>query len=323
MPDHAPPTAEGIRAAYAAIDPVFLDTPLIEHPSTDAELTCKLLVKVETLNPIRAFKGRGTYWFLANLPSSGQRLVAASAGNFGQGLARAAQKRGRALTMFASIHANPLKIEAMQRFGAEMILAGEDFDAAKDAARAFAAQHGHLYVEDGAHREVAEGAGTIALEMTRDLARRRASVDTILVPLGNGALLTGVGTWFRHAVPGCRVIGVVAEVAPSMLLSWQQGRQTSTATASTIADGIAVREPIPYALACMRSTVDDVWTVSEASIRAGMRFCHRHYGLVVEPAGAAGVGAVLEHGARLAGQRVATILCGGNMTAEQVAEVLG
>ena len=319
----SPPTVDGIRAAAAAIDPVFLDTPLLGHPAADAALPCELLVKVETLNPTRAFKGRGTDWFLTNLAAGPQPLVAASAGNFGQGLARAAKRRGRALTMFASIHANPLKIEAMKRFGAETILAGEDFDAAKDAARAFAAARGHLYIEDGAHREIAEGAGTIALEITRDLDRRGASIDAILVPLGNGALLTGVGTWIKHTRPTCRVIGIVAEVAPSMLLSWQQGREVSTATAPTIADGIAVREPIPYALACMRSTVDEVWTVSEASIRAGMRFCHAHYGLVVEPAGAAGVGAVLEQGARLKGQRVATILCGGNMTAEQVAEYLG
>ena len=107
-----------------------------------------------------------------------------------------------------------------------------------------------------------------------------------------------------------------------MLLSWKAKREIPTATASTIADGIAVRDPIPYALACMRNTVDDVWTVSETSIKEGMRFCHRHYGLVVEPAGAAGVGAVLEHSSQLAGQRVATILCGGNMTIEQIVQYI-
>jgi threonine dehydratase len=97
----------------------------------------------------------------------------------------------------------------------------------------------------------------------------------------------------------------------------------TTPGAPTIADGIAVREPVPYALTCMRGTVDDVWAVSEASIRDGMRFCHQYYGLVVEPAGAVGVAAAIEHGATLAGQDVATVLCGGNLTTEQIREYLG
>jgi threonine dehydratase len=103
-----------------------------------------------------------------------------------------------------------------------------------------------------------------------------------------------------------------------MLLSWQQDRTVPTTTAATIADGIAVREPVPYALACMRSTVDEVWSVSDDAIRGAMRFCLQHYGLVVEPAGAAGVAAVLAHGARVEGQTVATILCGGNVTTDQM-----
>jgi threonine dehydratase len=135
-------------------------------------------------------------------------------------------------------------------------------------------------------------------------------------------LLTGVGTWIKHALPTCRVIGVVAEVAPSMMLSWQAKRAISTTEAPSIADGIAVREPIAYALDCMADTVDDVWSASEAGIQSAMRFCHRHYGLVVEPAGAAGIAAVLEHGAQLKGQRIATVLCGGNLTAEQMHEYL-
>lgn len=307
------PSIDGILSAYDAIDPLFLDTPLVRHAAADAELRFALHAKVETLNPIRAFKGRGTDWLLQTMPSTDVPLVTASAGNFGQGLAHAAAKRGRKAIIFAAMNANPLKIAAMRRLGAEVLLHGEDFDAAKVEARRFAAAKGYAFVEDGASAAIAEGAGTIALEITRQAEVRGISLDAILVPLGNGALLTGIGTWIKASMPSCRVIGVVAAEAPAMLLSWQRGTCFATPSALTIADGIAVREPVPYALESMKTTVDDVWMVREDTIRSAMRFCHMHYGLVVEPAGAAGVAAALDHRERLQGGSVATVLCGGNL----------
>ncbi len=307
------PGVDGILSAYDAIDPVFLDTPFVRHAAADAELGFVLHAKVETLNPIRAFKGRGTDWLLQTMPSSGVPLVTASAGNFGQGVAYAAAKRGRKAIIFAATNANPLKVAAMRELGAEVRLHGEDFDAAKAQARRFSAEKGYVFVEDGAEAAIAEAAGTIALEITRQAEERGILLDAILVPLGNGALLTGVGTWIKAAMPSCRVIGVVAAEAPAMLLSWQRGVCVATPSAPTIADGIAVREPVLYALESMKTTVDDVWTVGEETIRSAMRFCRQHYGLVVEPAGAAGVAAALEHRERLQGGSVATILCGGNV----------
>lgn len=307
------PSADGILAAYKAIDPLFLDTPLVRHAAADAELGFALHAKVETLNPIRAFKGRGTDWLLQTMSADGGTpLVTASAGNFGQGLAHAAAKRGRQAIIFAAANANPLKVAAMRGLGAEVLLHGKDFDAAKTEARRFAEAKGYAFVEDGAEPAIAEGAGTIALEITRQAEMRGIALDAILVPLGNGALLTGVGTWIKAKMPSCRVIGIVAAEAPAMLLSWRRGGLVTTPSASTIADGIAVREPVPYALETMKGTVDDVWTVGEETIRSAMRFCRQHYGLVVEPAGAAGVAAALEYRGKLAGQSVATILCGGN-----------
>lgn len=313
-----PPSAAGIRAAYAAIDPVFLNSPFWSHPAADAALGLPLAVKVEGLNPTRAFKGRGTDWFIAGLPASDQILVSASAGNFGQGLAYAARARGRRVILFAATTANPVKVDAMRRLGADVRLEGHDFDAAKAAARAFAEASGGLFVEDGAHPRIAEGAGTIALEMTQS----PVTFDTILVPLGNGALLTGVGAWLKAERPDVTVIGIVAETAPAMRLSWEAGRPIATDHAATIADGIAVRVPVPYALACMPATVDAVWSVSEESLRAAMRFCFNYYGLVIEPAGAAGVAAALEHRNKLSGRYISTILCGSNLTRAQCQDFL-
>lgn len=307
------PSADGILAASEAIDPVFLNSPLIEQQTANTALGLRLFGKVETLNPIRSFKGRGTDWWMRNEPAGDQPVVSASAGNFGQGLAYAGRARGRKVVIFSATTANPGKVEAMRRLGAEVRLEGADFDAAKAAARVYAEAHGCPFVEDGALRTIAEGAGTIALEITDRLDRDAISLDAILVPLGNGALLTGIGTWIRAKAPNCKVIGVVASNAPAMKQSWETGRPISTETAITAADGIAVRECIPYALDCMKTTVDEVWDASEAALREARDFCRIHYGLIVEEAGVAGIAGLLENGAHLTGKTIATILCGGNV----------
>ncbi|MES2177250.1 MAG: pyridoxal-phosphate dependent enzyme [Gemmatimonadota bacterium] len=291
------------------IDPVFLRSPLLRETTLDRALDVELTLKVETLNPIRSFKGRGTELLVAQLKDQ-RTLVCASAGNFGQGLARAATRRNRSVVVYAARDANPLKVEAMRTFGAEVRLFGNDFDSAKDAARRFAASSDNYYVEDGAIADIAEGAGTMALE----LSEAGLMPETIMVPLGNGALITGIGAWCRHAEPGTRVIGVVAQGAPSMQLSFAAREPLPTDTARTIADGIAVREPVAYAVEAMKATVDEVVSVSDDAIVRAMRLIHGHTGVVVEPAGAVGIAALLEFPDRWRGGRVASPLCGGNVT---------
>ena len=149
-----------ILSARQHIDPIFLDTPAVNHPALDDHLGCSLVAKVETLNPIRSFKGRGTELFVATEIRPGDVLVCASAGNFGQGLARAATKRGYPCVVFAAANANPLKVVAMKRLGADVRLVGADFDAAKDAARAYAREAGARFVEDGAEPAMQPVPGT-------------------------------------------------------------------------------------------------------------------------------------------------------------------
>jgi threonine dehydratase len=306
-----------IEMAGRTIDPVFLHSPLIRHDELDLRLGAHVVAKLETLNPIRSFKGRGTDWFVRNLPADAQALVTASAGNFGQGLAYAARKRGLPVTVFAAEKANALKIDAMRRLGADVRFSGADFDAAKQAAQAHAESSGKMLVVDGAHAAIADGAGTIAYELTAV-----CEVDAVIIPLGNGALLTGMGAWLRHAAPRVRVIGVVAEAAPAMRLSFLAGSAIETESASTIADGMAVRVPVSFALKCMPHTVDEVLTVDDATILRAMRLLHETLGVVVEPAGAAGLAAVLAYRSRFAGARLATVLCGGNLTPAEMREWL-
>lgn len=303
------PDLSRILDAARHIDPVFLHSPVASDGALDQLLGCRLQAKVELDNPIGSFKGRGTELFCATALEAHEAICCASAGNFGQGLARAATARGHACMVFAAEQANPVKLEAMRRFGAEVRLAGHDFDAAKQAAREHATACGLRYVEDGAEAAVAEGAGTLALELLRE-----GGFDAIVVPVGNGALLAGIGTVLRGLAPGVRIIAAVARDAPAMKLSLESGRPVSTARADTMADGIAVRVPIASTLDYLRSCCDLVVEVAEPQILRAMQLIHRHLGHVVEPAGAVGLAAVLADPAGYAGWRVATVLSGGNVS---------
>jgi threonine dehydratase len=303
-----------IEEAAKVIDPIFTNTPQFLVESLTESLGLRLICKVEICNPIRSFKGRGADYFLYRLGSEARPLVCASAGNFGQGLAYAARKHGLHLTVFAAENANPLKLERMRDLGANVRLKGTDFDAAKQAARAFANLEGRLFVEDGLEAAISEGAGTIALE----LCRLKESLDIVLVPLGNGALINGVGCWMKARSPNTRIIGVCATGAPAMERSWRLQRMIETDTVDTIADGIAVRVPVPQALEDMKPVVDEVLFVDDAVIVQAMNLLLVEAGLVVEPAGAAGVAAALSYRKRFGDAVIATLLCGGNVTVEQM-----
>jgi threonine dehydratase len=308
---------EHIAQAMQIIDPVFLNTPQYRLEPLEAQIGCRLVIKVETLNPIRSFKGRGASLFVAQV-APGDTLVCASAGNFGQAMAYACRARGVKLIVYASVNANPLKIERMRALGAEVRLHGEDFDAAKLEAKRFAAQSGTRMVEDSLEPATGEGAGTMAVE----LLRWPEPFDAVLVALGNGAMLTGVGRWIKAHAPNTEVIGVAARGAPAMEESWRTGQIVEHERIDTISDGIGVRVPVPEAVADMRGTVDDVLLVGDDTTIAAMKLLHQHAGIVVEPSGAVGVAALLEHRERFAGKLVATIICGGNLTPQQIEQWL-
>jgi threonine dehydratase len=273
-----------------------------------------VVLKVETVNPIRSFKGRGADYLLHRVESQPAGFVCASAGNFGQGMAYAARKRGMRLTVFAAVTANSMKVDRMRALGANVILAGQDFDEAKESALGHATQIGAFYVEDGLLGPIAEGAGTIAAE----LGRMGDPLDACVVPLGNGSLINGMGSWLKRFSPSTTVIAVCPAGAPAMFTSWNAGTPMSTLSIDTIADGIAVRVPVPEALKIMHSVVDEVMLVSDSEIVEAIRWLHRDEGLVVEPAGAAGIAAVAKLEGKLAGRRVAVPLTGGNVTEEQL-----
>jgi threonine dehydratase len=304
---------EHIEEAGRVIDPAFLHTPQFTDAELSRQVGAEIVVKVETLNPTRSFKGRGADYLMHAL-APGRRIVCASAGNFGQAMAYAGRARGVPVRVFAATSANPAKVARMRQLGAEVILTGDDFDAAKDVARAHALERQDcLFVEDGQEPRIAEGAGTIGVELAP------LEIDTLLVPVGNGALICGVGRWLKEHSPQTRIVGVCAAGAPAMADSWRAGRPVPAGAANTMADGIAVRVPVPAAVEWMRDCVDDVLLVEEAWIAAALRTIRDTLGLLVEPSGAVGIAAAAHHG--LDGSRLATIITGANLSAGLLAEL--
>ena len=291
--------------------PQFVSEPL------SAVLGRPVVVKAESANPIGCFKGRGTWLAVQALVAAGEvgersGLVAASAGNFGQGVAYGARAHRVPFVVFAALHANPAKVAAMRRLGAEVRLVGEDFDAAREAAAKHASDSGWRQIVDGADPQIAIGAGTMAVELTDGVERGDLPpLEALYVPVGNGALIGGVGVWLRTAAPATQVIGVQAEGAPAMTRSWRSGRAIETPTVDTVADGIAARVPVPEALAIMRTTVDDMLLVEDAAILAAQRELTAALPFSVEPSAAAAWAAM--RNAPAGAGAIGFILTGGNL----------
>ena len=310
-------TAAAIRAAHDRIHPSFVHSPQYVHRGLSDRLGVPVVVKVETVNPIRSFKGRGTWVVVEALAGEGRigperAIVVASAGNFGQGIAFAARPLGIESVVFVSRHANRGKIARMRALGATVIEAGEDFDGARDGASAYAAEHDALLLTDGEDSRISAGAGTMALEVTDAVeAGHLPPIAVASVPVGNGALINGVASWLRAAAPDCRIVGIQASGAPAMAMSWRAGRPIDTETVDTYADGIAARVAIPEAVALMAGRVDDMVEVDDDALHEAQAELDTELGLTVEGAAAASWAGVLA-GPRPAGP-VLLIITGTNV----------
>jgi len=303
------PTVDEIERAARALDPVFARSPLLRSTPLDADAGARLALKVETLNPIRSFKGRGAVTWMREAGAGAAGVVCASAGNFGQGLAYAARPAGIPCHVFVGRGANPAKVDAMRSLGARVEVGGDDYDESIATARAFASERGLRFLQDGRDPWIAAGAGTMALELSGAGVRP----DVALVPVGNSALILGIAVWLRHCDPGVRVVGVCAEGAPAPALSWRRREVVASERVTTVADGIGIREPFPESVEAMVELVDDMVVVAEADLRFAVRRVAEATGLLVEAAGAAGVAALLADPHAFRGATVFTPLCGANL----------
>jgi threonine dehydratase len=277
-------------------------------------------LKGENFQRVGAFKLRGAYNFLAQLkPSERARgVVAASSGNHGQGVARAAKLFGCKATIVVPEDIVPSKREAIERDGAAVVVAGRTSDVRLAEAERIARDTGATFVHAFDHPWIVAGQGTVGKEMLEDAPH----IDAILVPVGGGGLVSGVAVWAKANHPRMKVFGVEPDTADSMKRSLEAGHPVSIGPSQSIADGLRPTTPgkIPYQICA--ALLDGVVLVSDAEIAEAVRFLLARAKVLVEPSGAAGLAAVLFRRLPEAFGTVATVLTGGNADFSVLARIL-
>jgi threonine dehydratase len=301
---------EDVQAARKLIDGIVRRTPLEHSRVLAAQAGGPVHIKCENLQRTGSFKIRGAYTCIARM-SDGQRaagVVAASAGNHAQGVALAAQLLGTRSTVFMPVSAALPKIVATRNYGAEVRLVGDSVDAALLEALAFAAETGAQLVHPFDHPDIIAGQGTAGLEVLEQCPEAR----TVLVCTGGGGLVAGMGVAIKALRPEVTIVAVQAEHAAAYPASLAAGRPIALERMATMADGIAVGRPGDLPFALIQKVVDEVTTVSEAAISKALLFCLERAKLVVEPAGAAAIAALLTEPGRWEPPVVA-VVSGGNV----------
>ncbi|MEJ1229516.1 MAG: threonine ammonia-lyase [Galbitalea sp.] len=308
------PTLAEFEAARETVDAVIDVTPMQSSRSLGEVLGSDVWLKCENLQRTGSYKIRGAYNRLAHLTDEekARGVVAASAGNHAQGVAFAARELGIRSTIFMPIGVALPKLSATKEYGAEVELSGNVVDETLRAAAQFAEETGAVFIHPFDHWDVVTGQGTLGLEILEDLPE----VDTILVPIGGGGLISGVASAVKQKSAQLgrtvRIIGVQAANAAAYPTSLINGAPTEIQIVPTIADGIAVSKPGGLNFEIVRDVVDEVVTVEEDDIARALLVLLERAKLVVEPAGAVGVAAILAGKVRNSGATVA-ILSGGNI----------
>jgi threonine dehydratase len=310
-----------VRAAARRLDGRVLRTPLRESPWLSSVTGAVVRLKLETLQRTFSYKVRGALnavLRLAESSSSRPALVTASAGNHGRALANAARTCGLPLTVYASESAPAVKLEAMRSEGADLRLC-RGYDEAEKAAKEYARNNDALFISPYAHPDVIAGAGTVGLEILEDWP----DVDTIVVAVGGGGLVSGVALAAREGRRHVEVVGVEAEASSPFTASLAAGRIVEVSVLPTLADGLAGNlDPDTPTFDLVRTNVDRVVQVSEADLRSAIAGIVHQEHLIAEGAGAAGVAALLTKRLPVRGRSVAVVLSGANIDSSVLRESL-
>ena len=310
---------EDIEAAALRLAGQVLDTPCVESKTLGQIVGAQVFLKFENLQFTASFKERGALNKLATLIESGapiKAVIAASAGNHAQGVAHHAQRLGLRAVIVMPQHTPTVKVERTRGFGAEVVLHGESFDQAHDKALAMAAEQGLTFVHPFDDAAVIAGQGTIGIEMLK----AQPDLDTLVIAVGGGGLISGISTAVRKLKPGMQIIGVQTARFPAMVNAIKGTAHPQGA--STIAEGIAVGQPGHITREIVRELVDDLVLVDEGDIEQAIVMLLEIEKTLVEGAGAAGLAALLKDPARFAGKKIGLVLCGGNIDPLLLAAIL-
>ncbi|WP_439589303.1 threonine ammonia-lyase [Hydrogenophaga sp.] len=307
-----------IEAAADRLAGQILDTPCVESRTLSQLTGCQVFLKFENLQYTASFKERGACNKLAQLDADerARGVIAMSAGNHAQGVAYHAQRLGLRAVIVMPRFTPGVKVERTRGFGAEVVLHGDTLEAARAHARELAEQQGLVFVHPYDDAAIVAGQGTVALEMLR----AQPDLDTLVIAVGGGGLISGMATAAKAIRPGIEVVGVQTERFPAM---YNAIKGTHLAQgSSTIAEGIAVGTPGEITQTIIRNLVDDMVLVDEGDIEQAIVMLLEIEKTLVEGAGAAGLAALLKHPRRFAGKRVGLVLCGGNIDPMLLASII-
>ncbi|MEP7104767.1 MAG: threonine/serine dehydratase [Chloroflexota bacterium] len=313
-------TPAAIEQAAEELAQYLAPTPLQYSRAFTEKARCHVHLKIEALQPIRAFKVRGALNKMAHLHPEERTagVITASAGNHGQGVAYAASVFRVPATVFVPESANPLKVEAIQRYGARVVHAGRSYqDAYLEAVRA-QAESGATFLHAFDDPHVIAGQWTIAVELVNQMD----PFDTVLVAVGGGGLISGIALYLKARRPAVKVIGVEPAGADGLFRSLAAGRIVTLDRVDTIADGLAASGPGRLCFEIARRHVDQVLVVKEAEMLRAIRLYFEWEHLLAEPAGAAALAALLYHYNPAPAERVVVLLSGANVTDEVMVRAL-
>ncbi|HEX8499774.1 MAG TPA: threonine/serine dehydratase [Pyrinomonadaceae bacterium] len=313
------PVYTDVLRARRAVAPYLAPTPLRNYPALDRLLGARVFVKHENLQPTGAFKVRGGVNLVSRLSGEERAagVVTASTGNHGQSIAYAARLFGVKATCVVPVGANPLKVEAMRDFGAEVIFHGADFDEARGHCERLARESGARYVHSANEPLLVAGVATHTLEIFEE----QPETEVVFVPVGGGSGAAGACLVAKTVRPDAKVIAVQAEKAPAAHNSWRE-RRLLEAGMETEAEGLATRVAFELTQRMLWEMLDDFLLVSEEEMRQAVRLYAETARTLAEGAGAAALAGALKARPACAGRTVALVLSGGNATVEQLRRAL-
>jgi threonine dehydratase len=315
-----PPSFADVLAARRRIAAHLQPTALNRYAALDELTGTETWVKHENHLPTGAFKVRGGVNLAAQLSEDERRrgLIAASTGNHGQSIAFGARLSGVRAIICVPEGANPVKVASIRSLGAEVVVHGRDYDEAREHCESLAAEHGHRYVHSGNEPHLIAGVATATLEALE----REPGLDALIVPIGGGSGAAGACIVANAVSPGIEMIGVQSEAAPAAFRSWKEGGIAEDEM-HTAAEGLSTRVGFELPQRILRERLDDFVLVSEDEIRAATLHMLERTRNLVEAAGSAPLAAALKLRDRLAGKRIGLVASGGNMTVQQLRDLLG
>jgi threonine dehydratase len=313
-------TFHDIVAARRVVYRFLKPTPLIRYLELSDVLGFNAYIKHENHQPTGSFKVRGGLNFMSQLPEPQKRrgVITVTSGNNGQSIAYSAKQFGVHATVVVPNGNNPEKNSAVRALGAELVEGGADFDEARDLCRELQIERGHYYVDPLSEPALFHGVGTYSLEIFEQLP----DVSTIIVPIGGGSGACGAITVARAINPDVKVIGVQAENAPAIYLSWKAGKKIQTDSCQTVADGLATRVPSDLPFSILKDGISDIVLVSEEEIRDAIRMVLRYTHNLVEAAAAAALAAAHKLKSELADENVVMVMSGANLDTETLKSIL-